>query len=175
MALSIVGCVQASPGVGPRSDGAPATEPPQGAAPIEASLLPPDPTEVTAVSLTSTDDALVAQMKDCGVPEWSKQVAGIGLLTHASLAPEYVRLNDGVPELQSDAHVLAVQYLGTIRVGLRGAPGSAAWKDVENLTCIFVDGYSHLYVTGPWVDSTGASGTPNLDSRVTKRLPKPLP
>jgi len=167
----VAGCAAASPG-GTATPVTPHSPTPTDAG---ATLAPPDPDEVTAVSLSATDQKLVAEMQDCGVNVWSKQVAGIGILAHATLLPDYVPLTGREPEVASSEPVLAVRYSGTIRVGFRGNPGSATWKDVDGLTCVFVAGFGHMYTTGPWVDSLGRSGTPDLGAHVTKALPAPLP
>ncbi|MHB8892035.1 MAG: hypothetical protein ACYC65_08305 [Candidatus Limnocylindrales bacterium] len=79
------------------------------------------------------------------------------------------------PEIKSDDPVFVVLFSGSLRLALRGGPGSAVYTDIESPTCVFMNGGPIWYGTGPWVDSNGNKGTPEPAPLMDRDLPAPLP
>jgi len=162
-ALLLTGCVQGAPA---------AISTPTPASPATVAATAPD---VDPVSL-GTPTAMAAEgIEACAVRKYEEALGGIGILAHARLLPEYVPLTGREPEVKSDEPVFVALFSGTIRLPYRGGPGAPAYKDVQNATCAVLDGQAIWWITGPWTDSTGKSGTPEPASLMDKVLPAPLP
>lgn len=168
--LVLVGCAQAAPAASPATSATSATS-----APTSSPTATDIPDDVEPVSLGSPSTVADAGIKACGVRKYEQQVQGIGIVAHARLLPHYIALTGREPEIQSDEPVLAVQFGGTIQLGIRGGPGSAGFVDIENATCVAFDGSPTWYNTGPWVDENGNRGTPEPAPFMDRSLPAPLP
>jgi hypothetical protein len=131
--------------------------------------------DVEPVSMTASSGLAADGLLKCTVSAYADHVAGIGIVAHGNLVKDYVPLSGKEPELMTDHPVFVVQYSGTIRELSMGGPGSAAWIDIQNAVCAVIDGESYNYVSGPWVDSNGKTGSPPPAPYYTKTLPAPLP
>lgn len=130
--------------------------------------------DVQAVSLAATAGIAGDGLAKCAAAAYASHVAGIGIVAHGTLVKDYVALSGKEPELMTADPAFVVQYSGTIRE-LSMGPGSPGWIDITDAICVAIDGTPFDYVTGPWVDSTGASGIPPAGPYDTKDLPAPLP
>lgn len=131
--------------------------------------------DVTPVSLSSARGLAADGLEGCGVSMYADQVRGIGVLERSTLLPRYVPLTGREPEIKPDRPAFAVLFEGSIRLPLRGGPGSPSYQDIESATCVFIDGAPIWYVTGPWEDSLGNKGTPEPAPLMDRDLPPALP
>jgi hypothetical protein len=131
--------------------------------------------EVLPVSLSATSGPAADGLATCHLATYAKQIAGIGIVAHGTLVKEYVPVTGREPELDTASPLFVVQFSGTIREISMGGPGTPGWIDIQNAVCVVVGGEPLYFVTGPWVDGAGQSGTPQPAPYDTKDLPTPLP
>lgn len=164
--LLLAGCVQSGfAGSSQAATNGPAAAPQATSAPADAN----------PVSLSSPSQQAAQGIAACAVTQYKAQIKGMAILAHARELPEFVPLTGREPEIQSDAPVFVVQFQGTVRLPLRGGPGSAAYTDIDGPTCVVYGGDATWYLTGPWVDSNGSKGVPGKGALVDKTLPAPVP
>lgn len=150
-----------------------ATRAPQAVTDVAAESA--EPAEVSPVSMSSTSPSIVEDLALCEVTKHFDQVAGMGIVAHASLVPQYAPFTGREPELQTMSEAFVVTYSGMVRIPTMGDIGHPAYVDVQDSTCVVIDGINYWFITGPSVDSLGHKNTPEAVAPHPKQLPAPLP